>query len=54
VLPYLFVDKNDYNTRIKIGYSNKIDYDKKKYSKKIVEELNGMNESGKLDQKRLA
>jgi hypothetical protein len=50
----LFVDKNDYNARIKIGYSTKIDYDKKKYNKKIVDELNNMNESGKFDQKRLA
>ena len=45
----MFFYKNDYNARIKIGYNNKIDYDKNKFSKKIVDELNAMNETGKFD-----
>jgi hypothetical protein len=50
----LIYDKNDYDARLKIGYTNKVDYEQHKYTRKIIDELNKMHKSGENNQKKLS
>jgi len=50
----LIFDKDEYDNRLKIAYAEKVDYDRNKYTQKVIDELNNLDKKGGNNQKQLS
>ena len=50
----MIFDKDEYDNRLKIAYAEKVDYDRNKYTQKVIDELNNLDKKGGNNQKQLS
>ena len=50
----MIFDKDEYDNRLKIAYAEKVDYDRNKYTQKVIGDLNNLDKKGGNNQKQLS
>lgn len=50
----MIFDKDEYDNRLKIAYAEKVDYDRNKYTQKVIDELNNLDKKGANNQKQFS